>query len=774
MVRILFLLGLSLGFINVHAASFIVEDIEVKGIKKIAVGTVLNYLPVKTTEVFNDKDSAKVIRELYKTGFFNKISLHKKGNTLVIEVEERAAIAKVTIDGNKEVTDESMQDALKQIGMTKGKIYNPKLLEKLEQELQQLYYSLGKYGVRLDAKAIELDADRVEVDITISEGSAAKIRSINLIGNQAYSDEELLDGFELEASDSGVFAADKYSSVKLSGDLENLKSFYLDNGYIKFNIDSKQVTITPDKSHINIAINVTEGDLFTVNKINLTGELIVPESELMSLVQLREGDVFSRKKITVSTKFMKSRLGIEGYAYAEINAIPNIDDENKTVELTLIINPGQKMRVRKVLFEGNTRTMDTVLRREMRQMEGAPFSSSKVQRSKIRLQRLKYISSVETRFVRVPDEADLLDLYMTVEERFSGSFTIGAGYSQDQGALFNLGLTNDNIFGTGNRLGITFNNNAAQEQYEFSYENPYYTPEGISRGFSLSYTQTDAEEADISNFLLDQIKISVNYGIPLSEFNKIRFSFGYERNDIKVSSFSSREVICFINDNNDDITIPECPNGIIPVENIPDGDTYDSIFASMSFSKDSRNRLIFPDNGVVNTIGVEIFTGDLDYYKTFYRHQSLFPLAKTVTLSFKGNLGYGESYNDTTDLPFFEKYRAGGVRTVRGYDFNSLGPLDSQFESFGGNFQVITSSEVLFQIDALGGADSFRLGVYLDAGNVFAQPGDYDTSELRASIGISAKWLTAVGPIELSYANPINNQLGDDIKNFQFSLGAPF
>ncbi|MBT3204084.1 MAG: outer membrane protein assembly factor BamA [Gammaproteobacteria bacterium] len=764
MSRILLLLSLFFWFLNVHAASFVVEDIEVKGIKKIAVGTVLNYLPVKTSEVFDFKDSGKVIRELYKTGFFNKITLNKEGNTLVIEVEERPAIAKVTVEGNKEVKDDSMQDALKQIGMTKGKIYNPKLLEKLELELQQLYYSLGKYAVRLDATATELDADRVEVELTISEGSPAKVRSINLIGNHAFTDKELLDEFELEASDSGVFASDKYSSVKLAGDLENLKSFYLDHGYIQFNVDSKQVTITPDKGHINVAINLSEGDMFTVSKINLTGELIVPESALKSRVLIREGDVFSRKKITSSTKLMTSRLGLEGYAYAEVNAIPKINAEDKTVELTLLVNPGPKMRVRKVIFEGNTRTMDKVLRREMRQMEGAQFSSSKVQRSKIRLQRLKYISSVNTRYVRVTDQTDLLDIYVTVEERFSGSFTIGAGYSEDQGALFNLGLTNDNIFGTGNRLGITFNNNKAQEKYEFSYENPYYTPDGISRGFSISYTQTDAEEAAFSDYLLDQIKGSVNYSIPLSEYNKIRFSFGIERSDVTLSVFSSAEIFDFVRANNE------------KYENVafPEGDVYENIFASMSFSKDSRNRLIFPEKGVVNSVGVELFSGDLDYYKSFYRHQSLFPLAEKVTLSFKGNLGYGQPYNDTTDLPFFEKYRAGGVRTVRGYDYNSLGPLDSLNDSFGGNFQVITNTEILFQIDALGGADSFRLGLYFDAGNVFADTNDFDADELRASIGISAKWFTAVGPIELSYANPINNEPGDDTKNFQFSLGAPF
>ena len=764
MVRIFLLFALMLGAVNAYAASFLVDDIEVKGIKKIAIGTVLNYLPLKTGEVFNYDESPKVIRELYKTGFFDDISLYRKGNTLVIEVKERPAIAKVKVKGNKEVTDDSMKDALKQIGMTKGKTYNPKLLEKLKLELQQLYYSLGKYAVRIDAEDKQLDNDRVEISITISEGAPAKIRSINIVGNQAFSDEELLKQFELEPTDSGVFASDKYSSVKLAGDLENLKSYYLDNGYIRFKIVSRQVTISPDKSDINITINVDEGEQYTISKVNITGDLIVPEADLKALFLLREGDVFSRKRISTSVKLMTSRLGIEGYAYAQINALPKPNDEEKTVELTMLVVPGEKMRVRKILFEGNTRTMDHVLRREMRQMEGAQFSSSQVQRSKIRLQRLKYISSVETRNVRVPEHKDLLDIVFKVEERFSGSFTISAGYSQDQGALFSLGLTNDNIFGTGNRLAITFNNNRAQQKYIFSYTNPYYTPDGVSRGISLSYTKTDSERAFTSSYLLDKVRAAVSYGIPLSEYNKFLFSFGLERNDVRINNFTSNEILEFIVDNNDEINSGDTFTG----------DTYDSVFASVSFSKDSRNRLIFPERGMVNSIGMELFGGELDYYKTSFRHQSLFPVTDKITFSFKGKLGYGNTFKDTTDLPFFEKYRAGGVRTVRGFDYNSLGPRDSRTLPYGGNYQVITNSEFLFQIDALGGADSFRLGVYLDAGNVFATFDDYDSSELRASVGIAAKWLTAVGPIELSYAQPVKDQPGDSTKNFQFSLGAPF
>ena len=764
MVRFLLLLCLMLGLVNAHAAEFVVEDIEVHGIKKIAVGTVLNYLPLKAGESFDYKDSGKVIRALYETGFFNNVILKRENDTLLIEVEERPAIAEIDVTGNKEVSDDNMKEALKSIGLNKGKIYNPKLLDTLKQELQQLYYSLGKYAVRIDAEATLLDEDRVSIKVTISEGAPAKIRQINLIGNKAFDDNNLLKQFKLESTDDAWFPNDKYSSVKLSGDLENLKSYYLDQGYIGFNVDSKQVSITPDKRDINIAVNLTEGEQFSISKINLTGELVVPEAELLALLKVREGDVFSRKLVTSSISLMTNRLGEEGYAYADIKTIPKVNDEDKTIELTLLVEPGNKMQVRRIQFDGNLRTRDYVLRRELRQMEGAQFSATKMQRSKVRMQRLKYISQVETRYQRVPGEDDLMDINISVKERFSGSFSIGAGYSQAQGALFNLGLTHDNVFGTGNQMGITFNNNKAQEQYEFSYVNPYCTHDGISRGFSASYTQTDAAEANISNYLLDKIQLSVSYNIPLSEYNSVNYRFGVERNDVKITTLSSSEIQGFIINNNENI-----------VNNVGlDGDVYDSYFASTSFSKDSRNRLIFPEQGSVNSIGLEVFGGDLEFYKAFIRHQSLFPVSEEVTFSFKSRIGYGESLGDTTDLPFFEKYRAGGVRTVRGYDFNSLGPLDSRLESFGGNFQFVTNSEFLFRVDALGGAESFRIGVYFDAGNVFASPSDFDSSELRSSVGVSAKWFTAIGPIELSYANPLNNEPGDETQNFQFSLGAPF
>ncbi len=767
MFRILLSLFLALLLLSARPAcaeSFVVEDIEAHGIRKIAIGTLLNYLPLKTGEVFDEEESPKVIAELYKTGFFDQIHLLRSGNTLIIDVKERPAIASVTVKGNKEVKDESMRDALKQIGMTKGKIYNPKLLEKLQQELLQLYYSLGKYSVRIAVEAKQLDEDRVAVTIDISEGAPARIRSINIVGNRAFSEEELLGLFKLETSDSGWFPSDKYSSVKLSGDLEALRSFYLDRGFVEFKVESKQVTITPDRNAINITINIHEGSPYRISKLAMTGDLVVPEKELKALMLIREGSIFSRKRIQLTTKLIGQRLGREGYAFADVNALPEVNRKDKTVELTLLVNPGQKMTVRRILFEGNVGTRDYVLRREMRQFEGAPYSASRLDRSKIRLQRLKFISDVQTRFERVTPDSDQMDIIVTVTERFSGSFNISAGYSEAQGAILSLGLTHDNVFGTGNSLGITFNNTRSQEKYEISYRNPYWTDDGISRTLALSYTKTDAAEANISNYFIDRTRLSIGYGLPLSEYNSIRFSFGLLRNAVLISPFSSSEVLGFVIDNNSDYSTGDTPGG----------DTYDEAFASLGFSKDSRNRLIFPELGMLNSFSMELFSGDLDYYKLLYLHQSLYPVSDTVTFSFKGRIGYGKAYGGTTDLPFFEKYRAGGVRTVRGYDYNSLGPLDSRGEPFGGNLQVITNSELLFQLDALGGADTFRLGVYLDTGSVFSDFESYDSGKLRSSVGLSAKWLTAIGPIELSYAWPIDDETGDVTKNFQFSLGAPF
>jgi len=750
-----------------RAESFTVDKIEIVGSKKISEGTVLNYLPINVGEKFDSERAPYFIRELYSTGFFDGVELLRDESTLVVKISERPSISAVNVEGNDKLTDESLEQALEQIGMTRGKIFNELKLSKLELELKQLYFSLGKYAVKLTADWRYLDDDRVEIDINISEGDVALIHSINITGNQIFDEETLLDNFELETANSGWFPSDEYDSAKLTGDLESLRSFYLDRGYVNFKIDSKQVTISPDRKDINITVNVTEGQQNKINSISISGESVVDEAELLALVTFREGDLFSRKKMIQVVGLMNKRLGEEGYALSDVRTSLDINDEDQSIDLQFLINPGRKMMVRTIYFVGNDKTKDTVLRREMRQLEGAIYMGSQVDRSRIRLQRLKFIASANIVTLPVEDDEYLLDLEVTVVERFSGNFQMGLGYSQTQGVLLNLGLNHENVFGTGKTIGFTFENSASSKRYVLSYINPYYSPEGVSRGFSLSLRESDSSEDNFTNYLLDQVKVSVQYNIPTSEYNSFGFSVGAVQNNLRVTSTTSTEVLDFIVSNASHFNESTDTSSI-------SGDSYSSAFGSASVSSDSRNRQIFADSGHLNTLSLQVFNGDLDYYKASYRHQSAFSLAEKVIIGLRNRIGWGKSYSATSDVPFFDKYTAGGVRTVRGYERNSLGPLDSKGNPFGGNVQVMSTVELLFPIESLVSSDTFRVALYLDSGNVFKDMASFESSELRQSAGISAKWFSAVGPLEFSYAFPLNNQVGDDTRSFQFALGASF
>ncbi len=763
-ISALLLLLVSFG---VRAESFVVENIEVIGIKKITIGTVFSYLPVNVGEELDLERTPEIIRELYSTGFFDDIELLRRDNDLVIRVSERPSIAEVNFEGNDDIEDEALQQALDDVGMTKGRIFNQHKLEKLELELQQVYYSLGKYAARIEAEWRELDEDRIAIDIKISEGVSARIKSINITGNHRFSEEELLKNFELEPSSKGWFPNDEYSSSKLTADLEALKSFYLDRGYIQFEVSSQQVTISPDRKDINLTINIREGEPFTLSEVSLGGKMVVDESELRALFTFREGDTFSRKNINQVITAIKKRLGEEGYAFADVRVVTGVDEQASTVALQFLVVPGNRMRVRYINFAGNDKTRDIVLRREMRQLEGEMYQRSKVDRSRVRLQRLNYLGTVNVSLQRVPDSDDQVDILVTVTERFSGNLQVGIGYSQVQGVILNLGFAHENLFGTGKTVQFTFDNSSASERYAFRYENPYYTADGVSRGFNLSVTETDASENNISNFLIDRIKLSIDYGIPLSEFNTLRLELGVLQNNLESTSASADEVFDFLVDNVEDF------DESTPRSEIDEG-KFNSAFGAVSFAKDTRNRRIFASSGALNRIGLELHGGDLNFYQARYRHQSAFALSETFTLSLEGRIGYGEGYDDTKDLPIFEKFTAGGVRSVRGYEFNSLGPLDSEGDPFGGNLQVITTAELLFPVEALGSSETFRLGLYFDAGNVFADTDSFESSELRQSVGLSAKWFSVIGPIEFSYAVPLNDEPGDDTRNFQFALGAQF
>ncbi|MGF1548359.1 MAG: outer membrane protein assembly factor BamA [Thiotrichales bacterium] len=735
----------------------ILSNIDVRGLERISTGAVFSNLPVDVGSRFDPQRSDEILRSLYRSGLFEDVSVGLDGQTLVIQVTERPAIAEISFEGNEDIPTDKLEEALKGAGIAKGRVFNRSVLEDLERELRQQYFAQGKYNVRIDTSVTPLENNRVDIDIKIAEGVVSKIKQVNVVGNRDFADREILSDFNSGVpSWWAVFSSkDEYSKQKLAGDLETLRSFYLDKGYLNFNLDSTQVTITPDYRDIYVNVNITEGKKYTVSNVKLSGDLLVPEEELRKLVKINAGDTFSRARVVESVGTVRDRLGEEGYAFAKIDVVPEIDEAGNKVALNLVVEPGRRAYVRRINFRGNAKTVDEVFRREMRQLEGAWYSTRDVNRSKTRLQRLPYVETVNLEQKRVPGEEDQVDLDVTITERFSGSFSIGAGYSQNQGFLFNTSLQQDNAFGTGKRLALDFNNSAVTRIYSLSYTNPYYTLDGISRGFNAFYRKTDAAEADISAYVANRWGVSVRYGVPLTEFDAFNFSLGYENTEISTTSQTPTEILDFIQNN---------------------GDTYAEYVINAGLTHDTRDRTVFATKGNLQRLNLEaaIPGSDLDYYKLSYRNQILLPVTGRIVFSAMGDIAYGDKLRDTSDLPFFEKFYAGGISSVRGYRTNSLGPLSSTSDPFGGNFRTLANMELLFPAPFAIDNPSVRMGVFVDAGNVFATHDDFDSGELRTSAGISFEWLSPIGPLVFSYAKPLNDQPGDERQDFQFSIGAQF
>jgi outer membrane protein insertion porin family len=744
---------------NGSAASFIVEDIEIEGLERIEPGTVFTYLPIQVGDRFDSSRSAEIARALYDTGFFDDITLRRRGNVLLVVVKERPAISEITFEGNDDISDDELTEALKSVEIATGRVFNRSVLERLENELVQQYLARGKYNVKVKTEVTELERNRVDIKIDISEGAVARIKRVNIVGNEDFTEVELTEDFE-----SGIPAwwafwsgRDKYSKEKLTGDLEILRTHYLDQGYLKFNIDSTQVSITPDNEDIYIDINIDEGEQYTVSDVRLAGTFVVPEDELERLLKVKAGDTFSRGRVIESVEDITRRLGSEGYAFANINPVPEIDEARKEVGLTFFVDPGQRIYVRRINILGNASTSDEVYRRELRQIEGGWYSLSDIELSRTRLQRLPYVESVEITTERVPGIDDMVDLNVEIKERLAGNFAIGAGYSQSQGLLFNLAVTQDNFLGTGKRVGIRFDNSDFNTIYSISYTNPYYTIDGVSRGFDVSYTQTDASEANIADYSADQLGARVTYGIPFSEFDTVRASAGYQDVGIDTTDNTPLEILDFLRDN---------------------GDEFNVFQLSSSFIHDTRNKTVFADRGNLQQLNLEVAVpgGDLEYYRSGYSNLNYFPLTEGgLTLSLSGEVSYGDSYGGTTDLPFFEKYYAGGFGTVRGYEANSLGPRDVRFdEPLGGNFLTVANVELIFPPPFVEQAENLRLGLFFDAGNVFGEVSDFDVSELRTSAGITINWITPVGALTFGLAQALNAKRGDDTETFQFNVGTIF
>ncbi|MCB1857099.1 MAG: outer membrane protein assembly factor BamA [Gammaproteobacteria bacterium] len=740
------------------ADTFVVRDIKVEGLQRISAGTVFTYLPVRIGQTIGPEETPEIIRALYKTGFFQDIRLDREDDVLVVFVSERPAIAKIDISGNKSLETEQLLTSLKDIGLAEGRVLNRFVLDKIKQELQRMYFNQGKYSVQVETTVSPLERNRVALSIAIKEGVTARIKEINIIGNQSFEDTELLDVFELSSSNflSFISKDDQYSRQQLSGDLEKLRSYYLDRGFINFKIVSTQVSITPNKQDIYITVNISEGDVYTIRDIKLAGDLVAEPEAFYPLIQLKRGDVFSRKDTLGSSERVSRMLGDHGYAFANVNSIPDIDDETKQIDITFFVDPGKRVYARRIDISGNNHTRDEVLRREMRQMEAGWFSAAQVRRSKERLMRLGYFEEVNVETPAVAGTTDQVDVKISVTEKSMGNLAAGLGFSQSQGLILNASISQNNFLGTGKRVSVAFNTSSANTLYSLAYTNPYYTVDGISRGFNLSYRQTDFAKVDTGRFLIDAFVAGVTFGIPTSDTERLVFDFDMDSTDLKLGGDASDELRDYARDN---------------------GSEYLNFRPGLSWSKDSRDSALMPTQGGIQSISgsFAIPGSDLLYYRLEYTNRYYIPLTRAFTFGLKGDIGFGDSYGDTTSLPPWRNFFAGGIKTVRGFKDYSLGPRDSNDDPIGGNFRLVGGAEVFFPAPFKLMEKTVRLGLFVDGGNVYdTTDGGIDLGDLRYSTGISGFWLSPFGAFGVSLGFPLNAKSDDDVEYFQFTFGSAF
>jgi len=740
------------------AQSFVVADIVVEGNERIDLGTVLNYLPVRTRDNFDpSKDGARALRALYDTGLFSDVVIKRRdANILLVEVVERPSIGSISIDGNQKIPKDELEASLRQADIARGRVYNRSLLETVERELRRVYFSAGNYGSEIDIDVKELERNRVALDIDIKEGAIAKIQHINIVGNTSYSERELVKLLQSREYTPNPFSgADEYSQVKLAADIETLRAFYLDRGFTRFEVDSTQVSISPDKREIFIVININEGDRYTVREVKLRGELDVPEQEMLDLIDVEKGGVFARKDIVRSSNAITDRLGQDGYAFAEVDVLPDINDESKDVGLTFVVSPGKRVYVRRIIFTGQYKTRDEVLRREMRQFEGSRFSPALVNRSRIRLQRLAFMQSVSIRTPRVPGSDDQVDLEVTVTEGPSGSFSAGFGYGTD-GATVNLAFSQENLFGSGQSMQFAFDNSDTTQQLSLSIRDPYFTDDGISRTIRAFISETDTSNSTArTTYLSSSRGASVNFGVPLSEFSTFRVGTGYERTEIGRTETTPDDINAFVDEH---------------------GDNYDLWNFNLGFSFDTRNRTVFATNGFINRFSFDVSVpgSDITYFKSTYSFEFFYPITERYTFSTTARVDGGAGYGDFDDIPFFKRYFAGGVRTLRGYGSGSLGPKDSVGNASGGDFRTLGTVEIIFPPPFVESPGATRFSLFTDFGNVYRKFDDFDSDELRGSYGVAFVWLSPVGPLTFSYALPYNNKPTDRKDPFQFTIGSIF
>ncbi|MBI4987464.1 MAG: outer membrane protein assembly factor BamA [Rhodocyclales bacterium] len=738
---------------------FVVKDIRVEGIQRTEAGTVFSYLPVKVGETMTDEKAAQAIKALFATGFFKDVRIEVENDVIVIVLEERPAIAQVDFVGIKEFDKEALKKGLKEIGLAESRIFDRSMLERAEQELKRQYLSRGLYAVNITTTVTPLERNRVGINFAVDEGEVAKIRQINIVGAQAFKEKDLLDAFALRTPNwiSWYTKNDQYSKQKLSADLETLKSYYHDRGYIEFDIESTQVSISTDKKDIYITINVKEGEKYTVSAVKLAGELTLQEDELRSLVKIKPGEVFSRQKLIESTKQINEKLGNDGFAFANVNAAPEIDKEKKQVAFTIFIDPGRRVYVRRINVTGNNRTRDEVIRREARQMEGAWYDGEKINRTRSRVDKLGYFDEVNVETPPVPGTTDQVDVNLNVKEKPTGNLMLGAGLSSTDKLVLSGSVSQNNIFGSGKHLSFNVNSGKINKIFSMSYTDPYHTIDGVSRGFDVYKKNTDPTSTAIANYKTSSLGAGVRYGFPIAEDNSVGVGL----------SFDSTKVDTFANS-------PQRYKDFVTQF----GSTNTTLLLNTTWANDQRDSLIYTTKGTVQRAYGEVGLpgGDLKFYKLNYQHQVFFPITRDITLMLNGEYGFGDGYSGNA-IPFFRNFYAGGMGSVRGFKSGSLGPHDvapNHKDALGGNKRLVASAEFLMPIPGIGLDKSFRFGGFVDAGQVWGTGQKMRLADLRYSVGVSLGWSSPFGPLKVSIAQPVNRKPEDQIERFQFQMGTSF
>ena len=790
---------------------FTVGDIRIEGLQRISEGTVYNYLPINIGDRLDQRRVAEALRALYDTKFFRDVEIRREGGTLVVAVLERPSIESFEIKGNKDIKTEDLQKSLRNVGLATGKTFDQSVLDEVKQYLTDQYFSRGKYAVRVDAKVEEVPGNKVKLTIDVTEGKRARIRQINIAGNEAFEDKTLLEQFELKMPNwlSWYKSDDRYAREALSGDLEKLRSYYMDRGYANFAVTSTQVAIAPEKDDIFITVNVHEGDVFKVSEVKLAGNMVVPESELKRLIFMRPGFTYSLRAVTATTEAMKARLGVDGYAFATIDPVPQVNPDTKEITLTFVVDPKNRVYVRRVNFNGTSGVNDEVFRREMRQLEGAYLSNSAVERSKQRIQRLPFIEKVEVETNQVPGAADLVDVDFDIKEGLPGQFGGGIGYSESQSVILQGNFVHSNFMGTGNRIAAEINSGRYAKSFNFSHTDRYTTIDEVQRTISLGYRDVTQFTSAASDFDTESVTLGLNYDWPITEFQYVGVGVTAQRSELVTTEGGSavQAVDWVRNNGNPKVTCREiirndtCTD---PFEFEVVSSKFDTYELNLGWRFDSRNRAIFADRGTRHrfNVGYTLPGSEVEYWSASYDYLQFLPIWRQFTIMFNAELAYGRALGDTTALPPYRQYFAGGPDSVRGFRESRLGPKDNFGRPYGGNIKTVAQTELLLPIPEKW-RNSARFSLFFDIGNIFSdqnikffgpnlhpldptfvpQQIDYGFkySELRQSVGVAVQWLAPLGVFRFSYAMPLNDKRGDtdtrwgdEVEGFQFSIGQAF